>query len=80
MRIKDTATAYEPRISPQAGRPPATAASSTSAGATRVTVSGSAQELAGRMARVESLRDAVAKGTLTIDSSAIAKKLVGEDA
>lgn len=80
MRINDTAMAHEPRVVLRERRPPTAAASSPSAGVTRVGVSGSAKERASRMARVESLRAAIANGALAIDSGAIAEKLVGEDA
>ncbi|MBX3209334.1 MAG: flagellar biosynthesis anti-sigma factor FlgM [Labilithrix sp.] len=90
MRITDRYLNLTDRTAPGAARPvdktektesgarATTAKAKAPAGdALEVSVSGRAQELASRMARIDELRSAIKDGSFRVDSKRIAESLVG---
>lgn len=91
MRITDRYSSPMDRVAPSAARPvdkteradsgshaaSAKAKTPAAGGALEVSVSGRAQELASRTARIDELRAAIKVGSFRVDSQRIAQRLVG---
>ncbi len=84
MRIHDanpttvTRTTAKDLAGPKAKSTAEASSASSAAGATTVSLSAKAQELASGSARVDALRAKIQDGTYKVDAQAIANKLVGE--